>query len=130
MRLIHDVHFSPQEFEFYRQLVFSNIMHGMKQLLEALDDMDLQVSDDVEEYAALVDEPPDVKDGQPFPMEYHEPLKKLWLDPIVQKGWSRGNEAALPDKYARSALTSSFSGSLSNLAQFIIFFCQPRPCLR
>ncbi|KAH8111446.1 guanine nucleotide-binding protein alpha-2 subunit, partial [Phellopilus nigrolimitatus] len=97
MRLIHDLHFSPQEFEFYRQLVFSNITQGMKLLLEALEDMDLHVSEEMNEFVTLLDEPPDVKDGQAFPIDYHEPLKKLWEDESVQKGWMRGNEAALPD---------------------------------
>ncbi|THH03623.1 hypothetical protein EW145_g6135 [Phellinidium pouzarii] len=100
MRLIHDLHFSPQEFEFYRQLVFSNITHGMKQLLEALEDMDLQVSEEVKPYVDLLEDPPDIKDGQSFPDNYHEPLKLLWNDEVVQKGWSRGNEAALPDNLA------------------------------
>lgn len=97
MRLIHDVHFSPQEFEFYRQLAFSNIVHGMKQLLEALEDMELKLSEEMEKNAEILDEPPDVKDGQAFPMEYYEPLKELWADEVVQKAWHRGNEAALPD---------------------------------
>jgi guanine nucleotide-binding protein subunit alpha, other len=99
MRLIHNVQFSPQEVEFYRQLTFSNIVHGMKQLLEALDDMDLQISETVEEYARLLEDPPDVKDGAPFPRDYYQPLKFLWADETVQKAWKRGNEAALPDKY-------------------------------
>ncbi|OCB89782.1 guanine nucleotide-binding protein alpha-2 subunit [Sanghuangporus baumii] len=97
MRLIHDVHFSPQEFEFYRQLVFSNITQGMKQVLEAFEDMELQLPEDMEPYAQMLEEPPDVKDGQPFPSDYYEPLKALWENSVVQKAWGRGNEAALPD---------------------------------
>ena len=54
MRLIHNVQFSPQEVEFYRQLTFSNIVHGLKQLLEALDDMDLQIPESVEEHETVV----------------------------------------------------------------------------
>ena len=54
MRLIHDVNFSPQEVEFYRQLVFSNVTQGMKQLLDALPDMDLSPSDDCEEAIKLI----------------------------------------------------------------------------
>lgn len=98
MRLIHNVDFSHQEIEFYRQLAFSNIVHGMKQLLESLEDMDLHMSDDLEEYAQLLDDPPDVKDGAPFPTNYFEPLKLLWNDETIQKAWRRGNEVALPDK--------------------------------
>ena len=107
MRLIHDVNFSPQEVEFYRQLVFSNVTQGMKQLLDALPDMDLSPSDDCEEAIKLIETAPDIKDGQPFPQEYYEPLKGLWKDEGIQKGWSRGNEAALPDKCVSFLILSS-----------------------
>lgn len=99
MRLIHDVNFSAQEVEFYRQLVFANVTQGMKQLLDALEDMDLKLDETSLEPIRYVEEAPDIKDGQPFPGDYYEPLKQLWDNENVQKGWSRGNEAALPDKY-------------------------------
>ena len=51
MRLIHELNFSPQEFEFYRQLVFSNLTQGMKQLLEAMEDMELQIPEELTEHA-------------------------------------------------------------------------------
>ena len=98
MRLIHNARFSSQEIEFYRQLAFSNIVHGMKMLLESLDDMDLQISEDMEERARLLEDPPDVKDGAPFPQDYYQPLKALWQDDTIQRAWRRGNEVALPDK--------------------------------
>lgn len=101
MRLIHDVHFSPQEFEFYRQLVFNNITQGMKQLLETLPYLDLEIPQELEPDAALLEDPPDVKDGQPFPATYLEPLRRLWHNETVQKGWLDG-KAAVPDKCARS----------------------------
>ena len=115
MRLIHDVHFSPQEFEFYRQLVFSNITQGMKQVLEAFEDMELQLPEEMEPYAQMLEEPPDVKDGQPFPSDYYEPLKLLWESPVVRKAWSRGNEAALPDKCAGSSGSLCLSTDLCSI---------------
>ncbi|KAI0689200.1 G-protein alpha subunit-domain-containing protein [Cytidiella melzeri] len=39
----------------------------------------------------------DIRDRQPFPEEYLEPLRRLWEDLSVQKCWERGNKAALPD---------------------------------
>ena len=98
MRLIHHVPFSTQEVESYRQLVFNNITIGLRYVLEAMEDMNLEVLEDNRDYLNLVDEVQDLRDGQPFPVEYHEPLRKLWEDPNVQKAWERGNEAALPDK--------------------------------
>lgn len=98
MRLIHRVPFSPQEIESYRQLVFNNITHGLKYLLDAMEDMNLEVSEDNAPSVQLVEDAQDLRDGQPFPTEYLEPLRKLWEDTNVQKAWDRGNEAALPEK--------------------------------
>jgi hypothetical protein len=36
MRLIHKVGFSPEEIETYRQLVFNNLVHGMRLVIESL----------------------------------------------------------------------------------------------
>ncbi|TFY53212.1 hypothetical protein EVJ58_g9572 [Rhodofomes roseus] len=98
MRLIHRVPFSPQEVESYRQLVFNNLTHGMKYVVDAMEDMELSVLPDNEDNVQMVIDAADLKDGEPFPTEYYEPLKTLWEDPNIQKAWERGNEAALPDK--------------------------------
>ena len=98
MRLIHSVPFSSQEIESYRQLVFNNITHEMKYLLDAMADMNLEVDEEHHEFVRMVEEAQDLRDGQPFPVEYLEPLRKLWNDPGVQKCWERGNEAAIPEK--------------------------------
>ena len=45
---------------------------------------------------------PDLRDGDPFPMEYLEPLQSLWKDPSLEAAISRGNEAALPEKWVPS----------------------------
>ncbi|KAI0785911.1 heterotrimeric G protein alpha subunit 4 [Abortiporus biennis] len=97
MRLIHRVPFSAQEIETYRQLVFNNLTHGMKYLLDSMEDMNIEISDSVIPYIQLIEDASDLRDGQQFPPDYLEPLRKLWEDPSVQKTWARGNEAALPD---------------------------------
>lgn len=38
MRLIHNIPFTPVERENYRRLVFANIVSGVKQLLEAMEE--------------------------------------------------------------------------------------------
>jgi hypothetical protein len=50
-----------------------------------------------QKYIALVDNPPDIKDGETFPMQYREPLESLWKDRGVQEAFARGNESALPE---------------------------------
>ncbi|THH31576.1 hypothetical protein EUX98_g2608 [Antrodiella citrinella] len=97
MRLIHRVPFSTQEIESYRQLVFNNLTHGMKYLIDSMEDMGISLSEAYGEYVQLIDDATDLRDGQPFPPEYLAPLRKLWEDPSVQKAWDRGNEAALPE---------------------------------
>ena len=51
----------------------------------------------LQKYIALVDDPPDIKDGETFPMQYREPLESLWKDQGVQEAFARGNESALPE---------------------------------
>ena len=56
-----------------------------------------------QEHVTLVENAVDIRDGDPFPIEFLEPLRALWADPAVQRAWERGNEAALPEKFAHSA---------------------------
>ncbi|KAK0432919.1 heterotrimeric G protein alpha subunit 4 [Armillaria borealis] len=97
MRLIHKVPFSPQEIESYRQLAFDNLTGGLKCILDAMEDMGLKVSEDNSGCIDVIDSARYLKDGEPFPMEYLEPLKVLWHDPGIRTAWERGNEAALPE---------------------------------
>ena len=45
MRLIHKVGFTPEEIESYRQLVFGNLVNGMRLVLEALPFFELSVEE-------------------------------------------------------------------------------------
>lgn len=98
MRLIHRVPFSSQEIESYRQLVFNNLTHGLKYVIDAMEDMELEVSPENHHLVPMIEDASDIKDGEPFPQEYHEVLRKLWEDPQIQAAYARGNEAALPEK--------------------------------
>jgi len=98
MRLIHKLPFTPSEIEHYRQLVFDNLTRGMRYVLDAMDDMELKVMEENHSHVELIDNARDLRDQEPFPMIYFEPLKALWADPNLQKAVERGNEAALPEK--------------------------------
>jgi len=99
MRLIHKgVPFSDQEIESYRHLIFNNLTHGMKYILDAMEDMDLKLSEENLQHVDLIENACDIKDGEPFPNNYLEPLRALWNDPSVRNAYKRGNEAALPEK--------------------------------
>ncbi|KAI0005345.1 heterotrimeric G protein alpha subunit 4 [Russula compacta] len=100
MRLIHRVPFSSQEVESFRQLIFNNLTHGLKYVLESMEDMELEVSPENREYIELVEGANDLRDGEAFPRQFYEPLRLLWNDKGVQQAWDRGNEAALPENLA------------------------------
>ncbi len=103
MRLIHRVPFSSQEIESDRQLIFNNLTHGLKNVIDAMDDMELEVSPENRDLIPIIEDASDIKDGEPFPVEFHTILKRLWEDPTVQAAYARGNEAALPEKCAYPA---------------------------
>ena len=108
MRLIHNVAFTPSELECeysrpqsltedYRQLVFVNIVNGMKLIIDAMDSLELAVAPENRQYIPLIDNAPDINSGQSFPLNYKEAISALWQDETVQLCWSRGNENALPE---------------------------------
>jgi len=100
MRLIHRVPFSSQEVESFRQLIFNNLTHGLKYVLDSMEDMQLAVSPENTEHIELIETANDLRDGEVFPPDFYEPLKQLWNDRGVQQAWERGNEAALPENLA------------------------------
>lgn len=97
MRLLHRP-FDEREIEHYRKLVFSNLTRGMLALLKSMEGMNLKLSDEHQSYIHMIEHAPDLRDGEPFPMSFYDPLQTLWTDRIVQQAWKRGNEAALPEK--------------------------------
>ena len=108
MRLIHRIPFDSREIEGYRQLVFNNLTRGMQALLESMDDMDIKLSENHQDYVELIANAPDLRDGESFPLTFYEPLKTLWADARIQEAWQRGNEAALPEKWV-SCMSPSLS---------------------
>jgi len=100
MRVIHDQKWSPSEVENFRQQIFNNLTFGLKSVYDAMDFFDFQVLEENKKYLPYINQPIDIRDGQPFPEEYYEPLKKLWEDPGFRQCWERGNEVALPENLA------------------------------
>ncbi|KAJ6451199.1 heterotrimeric G protein alpha subunit 4 [Mycena sanguinolenta] len=98
MRLIHRVPFTTPEIESFRQLVFENLTRGLKYLLDALPDMELELPEAYSDADyELIEHAEDIGDGEPFPIRYYGPLARLWAEPVVQTAWNRGNEAAVPE---------------------------------
>jgi hypothetical protein len=112
MRLIHHVPFSRLEVEFFRQIIWNNVTHGVKYVLDSMEDMDLKVSAENSVHVELIENANDIRDGEAYPQHFFEPLNALWNDKGIQQAWGRGNEAALPEKY-----TLFFMGFAARIAQ-------------
>ncbi|KAI8093262.1 putative Gpa2-guanine nucleotide-binding protein alpha-2 subunit [Halteromyces radiatus] len=98
MRLIHAAGFDAAERESFRHIVFSNITLTVQTILEAMESLDIKFEDkQLEEYIPLFDSPPAIKKGEPYPLDYLSPLKRLWNDAGVQNACSQGNTFALHD---------------------------------
>jgi guanine nucleotide-binding protein subunit alpha, other len=98
MRLIHRVPFQAHEIEFYRSLVFQNLTYGLKVVLEAMEELEMDLGEKAAPHRHLIEEAPDIKDGEQYPLQYKDALGDLWADAAVQRTVERGNEFALPEK--------------------------------
>lgn len=121
MRLIHQVPFSSGEIESYRQLVFNNLTTGMNYVFDAMEDMGFEIAEEHLPHVELIQNARDIREHEPFPVTYHEPLKALWADSGVQEAYGRGNEAALPEKCATCSVPC-FVYLTSSITQSIILF--------
>lgn len=108
----------PTEIESYRQITFGNIIEGLREVLDAMTDFHLEISEEnvvrvffltrsalskrtsLQKYLPLITLNYNIREGDPFPADLLGPLMSLWNDPNVKKAYARANEAALPDKYA------------------------------
>ncbi|WWC90831.1 uncharacterized protein L201_005768 [Kwoniella dendrophila CBS 6074] len=97
MRLIHDKPFEPSEIEDYRKITFSNIVGGMRNIIDVMDELNLAVLSENRRFISLVDSEPPINTGESYPIKYLNALKSLWNDPNVQECYKRGNEFALSE---------------------------------
>ncbi|AFR95728.1 guanine nucleotide-binding protein G(o) subunit alpha [Cryptococcus neoformans C23] len=97
MRLIHDRPFESDEVEDYRKLTFSNIVGGMRAIIDVMDELGLAVQPENRRYISLVDAEPPINTNDSYPIKYLTALKRLWEDPSVQECYKRGNEFALAE---------------------------------
>ena len=97
--------YTPEEIESYRQIIFRNIVQGLRSVLDYMADLQLEVSEENEHLVWLLDDIPDLNAGEPFPVDCRHVLERLWFDPSVQAAYSRGNQlhGALPEKWVFAA---------------------------
>jgi guanine nucleotide-binding protein subunit alpha len=97
MRYIHAKPFSPDEIEDYRKIVFSNIVTGMRSIIDTMDELGIAVAAGNRKYISLVDNEVPINTGESFPRKYLEGLKALWADEGVQRCYSSAHEYALQE---------------------------------
>ncbi|KAH9966681.1 heterotrimeric G-protein alpha subunit, GPA2-like protein [Russula dissimulans] len=125
MRLIHHVPFSPHEVESFRQIIWNNVTHGVKDVLDSMEDMGLKVSAENRVHVELIEKADDIRDVEAFPQGFFWSLNALWNDKGIQQAWGRGNEAALPENlgYFFSHLHRLFRSDYVPTEQDILHCC-------
>ncbi|KAI9228044.1 MAG: putative Gpa2-guanine nucleotide-binding protein alpha-2 subunit [Piptocephalis tieghemiana] len=98
MRLIHTKGFTDLERESHRIVIFTNLLHSMRTILETMERNNVQF-DTPENFAhiALFENVPVIKRNEPYPEDYQIALRRLWKDHGVQSCLSRANECAIND---------------------------------
>jgi guanine nucleotide-binding protein subunit alpha len=77
------------------KIVFSNIVGGMRSIIDTMDDLGIAVSVPNRKHISLVDNEIPINTGEAFPLKYLEALKGLWGDEGVSEVYSRAHEFAL-----------------------------------
>ncbi|ORY35418.1 guanine nucleotide binding protein, alpha subunit [Naematelia encephala] len=97
MKILHHRGFEPDEIEDYRKIVFSNIVSGMRSIIDTMDELSMAISPVNRKYVALVDQEPSINSGEPFPARYLDALMALWADEHVVECYSRAHQYALQE---------------------------------
>lgn len=77
--------------------MFSNLVTGMRLIIDTMDELGMSVSEENRQYVSLVDNEPPINTGEPFPLEYKPALEALWKDEAVQGCWAKAYEYALQE---------------------------------
>ncbi|EGG09074.1 heterotrimeric G-protein alpha subunit (G-alpha, GPA2) [Melampsora larici-populina 98AG31] len=99
MQIVHNRGgFTATQKEEYRQQVFINVCDGMKVCLEVMSREQIELEDEtLMDCVPLFSSYTDLNPGQPYPTQYLEPLKRLWVDGGVRKAMDLGHEWAMPE---------------------------------
>lgn len=98
MKLIHDGGFTNEEREAYREIIFSNSLQSIHVLLEAMENLDIPLSDQNNQgyFDFIMDQPQQI-DHFSMPPEVTRAIKALWQDEGVREAHRRRNEFQLND---------------------------------
>jgi len=91
MQIIHNGKFEPTEEEKYRRIIMSNILFGIKQLI---DDAEEDISDENKKKARYL-KGVDENDVMEWNDDFTERVKSLWADDAIQNAWIKRKESIL-----------------------------------
>ncbi|KAG0271932.1 guanine nucleotide-binding protein subunit alpha [Linnemannia exigua] len=98
MKLIHEGSYSNEEREAFKEIIYSNTVQSMRVILEAMDNMELPLyHESNRSYAIVVMSLPAQIEGDSMAHDVAIAIQSLWLDPNVQKAFSRSREYQLND---------------------------------
>jgi guanine nucleotide-binding protein G(i) subunit alpha len=98
MKLIHDGGYSPEERESFKEIIFSNTVQSMRVILEAMDNMGIQLQNDGNQrHVTTIMNLPNQIEGDQLPSNVSLAIKSLWADRGVLECFSRSREYQLND---------------------------------
>jgi guanine nucleotide-binding protein G(i) subunit alpha len=97
MKLIHHGGYNEQERESYKEIIFSNTIQSMRAILEALPQLDLQLSPQNEARRATVLALPPQIESEVLPHDVADAVRSIWRDPAVKEAVRRSREFQLND---------------------------------
>lgn len=98
MRIIHSVPFAPLEIEHFRRLIFTNLIDGIRSMLDFMEDSNLRFANEknIKSIPFIVARI-ELSGDEPYPTEYHQILQNLWQDENVKKAIQSSHQAAIPE---------------------------------
>src|SRR4051794_34992438 len=98
MKLIHEGGYSPEERESFKEIIFSNAVQSMRVILEAMDNMGIQFSNEAnKKYESAILNLPSQIEGDHLALDVSTAIKNLWSDRGVQECFNRSREYQLND---------------------------------
>ena len=99
MKIIHMDGYSKEDFEQYREVVYSNTIQSLATIIRAMETLNIPFGDSMRERDAgmVLDKISRMADTEPFEADLLEAMKRLWNDAGVQNCFNRSNEYQLND---------------------------------
>ncbi|KAJ1957485.1 guanine nucleotide-binding protein subunit alpha [Dispira parvispora] len=98
MKLINDGGYSTEERESFKEIIFSNIVQSMRVILEAMENMRIDLSNSAnQQHASVIFDLPSQFENDILPLEAAQAIIALWQDSGVRACVQRSREFQLND---------------------------------